>query len=93
LSDTPYYRRGVNLLAKTVSSPWYFGYNEDVVITEKGAFSPASPEVFFSWQDQIGLLVKQEPFVDRTQRLELERLSSYKSLMSWQLNRQINHQP
>lgn len=93
LSDTPYYRRGVNLLAKTVTSPWYFGYNEEVAISEKGAFSLAAPHSFYPWADQSGLLVAKGSAIDSDHRTELDRFNAYKSIMNWQLNRQINRQP
>jgi len=93
LSDTPYYRRGVNLLAKTVTSPWYFGYNEEVAISEKGAFSLAAPNSFYPWADQSGLLVAKGSAIDSDHRTELDRFNAYKSVMNWQLNRQINLQP
>jgi hypothetical protein len=93
LSDTPYFRRGVNLLAKNLSAPWYFAYNENLTLTEKGAYRLAKPTAFYPWQDDKGLLVKPERTMDTTLRLESERLDSYKSIMSWQLNRQVNRQP
>jgi phosphoglycerol transferase MdoB-like AlkP superfamily enzyme len=93
LSDTPYFRRGVNLLAKNISAPWYFAYNENLTLTEKGAYRLAKPTAFYPWQDDKGPLVKPERTMDATQQLEAERLDSYKSIMSWQLNRQVNRQP
>lgn len=93
LSDAPYFRRGVNLLAKDVSSPWYFAYNEGLTLTEKGAYRPETPAAFYPWQDDKGLLVAGEQTLNETPHHELKRLGAYKSIMSWQLNRQVNCQP
>lgn len=93
LSEAPYYRRGVNLLAKTVASPWYFGYNEEVAISEKGAFTLAAPNVFYPWADKNGLRVSKGETLDSELSSELGRFNAYKLIMNWQLNRQINRQP
>lgn len=93
LSDTPYYRRGVNLLAKSVTSPWYFGYNEEVAISEEGAFALAAPHTFYPWAGKDGLRVSAGKSIDPSLRPELDRFNAYKTIMNWQLNRQVNRQP
>jgi phosphoglycerol transferase MdoB-like AlkP superfamily enzyme len=93
LSDTPYYRRGVNMLAKDVASPWYFGYNEEVAITEKGAFTLAAPHSFFPWSDSESLRVANGKNISPDMLPEIERFKAYKSIMNWQLYRQVNRQP
>jgi len=93
LSDTPYYRRGVNLLAKNVNSPWYFAYNEEIGLTEEGAYQLTGQPAFYPWRDGTGLMVLTGGNLDSKHRTELDRIMSYKSLLSWQLNRQVNRQP
>ena len=93
LSDTPYYRRGVNLLAKNVSSPWYFAYNEAIGLSEEGAYLLTGQPAFYPWRDGTGLMVLAGANLDSKHRTELDRIMSYKSLLRWQLNRQVNRQP
>ena len=93
LSDTPYFRRGINMLAKTTASPWYFGYNEAIGLTEDGAYRVDGPPVFYPWKDRKGLAVAKEAVLSPSQSATLDRLHAYKSLLTWQLCRQVNKQP
>lgn len=93
LSDTPHFSRGVNLLARDVESPWYFGFNESMVITPAGAFTFASPGIYFPWSDSGGLRVAGGARMDEALMGEYERFTSYKALLNWQLCRQVNRQP
>ncbi|MBN1901988.1 sulfatase-like hydrolase/transferase [Candidatus Sumerlaeota bacterium] len=93
LSDTPYYRRGVNLLAENVDSPWYFGYNEEIALTGEGAYQLTGNPAFYPWQDDESLMVSTGINLDEKHQATLDRILSYKSLMRWQLNRQVNRQP
>jgi phosphoglycerol transferase MdoB-like AlkP superfamily enzyme len=92
LSDVPYFRRGVNLFANEVAPPWYFAYNEELALTEHGAYQLRGVPAFYPWLDDESLfLAPARPF-NAEQKAEHDRFLAYKALLTWQINRQVNNQ-
>jgi len=82
LSDTPYFRRGVNLFAKEVNPPWYFAYNEEVALTEQGAYQLRGVPAFYPWLDNESLLLAPaRPFNDE-QKTEYDRFFGLQSIIN-----------
>jgi len=92
LSDTPYFRRGVNLFAKDIDSSWNFAYNENVVLTENGAYQLKGVPAFYPWLDGESLLLASAKPFTTGQKAELDRFMAYNALLTWQINRQVNRQ-
>lgn len=92
LSDTPYFRRGINLFANNVTSPWYFAFNEELALTEDGAYPLTGVPTFYPWLDNESLfLASAKPFNNEL-KAEHDRYMAYKALLRWQINRQVNRQ-
>ncbi len=92
LSDTPYFRRGFNLLAEEKRSPWYFGYNPEMVVTDEGAWPLKGAATFLPWRDGEGLFVSTGGATGGDRLLERARWEAYGALLRWQLDRQINEE-
>jgi phosphoglycerol transferase MdoB-like AlkP superfamily enzyme len=92
LSDAPYFRRGVNLFANDITSPWYFAYNEELAFTEHGAYQLKGVPAYYPWLDDKSLLLAPARPFNNEQKAEHDRFLAYKALLTWQINRQVNNQ-
>lgn len=92
LSEADYYNTGCNLLTLDPNSFWCnIGYNPNVVIDQKGAYS-LSNNTFSSWKN-LKKLELNEPtdFITEEQILFIERWQSWGKLLHWQIIEQIKH--
>lgn len=90
LSDTPYYQTGCNLLAEEPNPIWCnVGYNPNVVIDNKGAYS-LNNNTFASWENSTGLrLTEANNALSNAQLSTIHRWRNWSKLLHWQLMEQI----
>ncbi|MBL0171043.1 MAG: sulfatase-like hydrolase/transferase [Gemmatimonadaceae bacterium] len=93
LSDARYFHRGVNLLSRDAPlSPWYFGFNDALAISDAGAFIAAGGE-FRPWADTTGLRLGAAVTSSDSLTAQRMRFENFRALTWWQMNRQVNGQP
>lgn len=95
LSKALYYETGCNLTAPILTSTWCgYGYNPEVLITEKGFYHQQSKE-FRAWSTQNNnLLAAQETPSEITpeDKRPIHKGSAYTEFLNWQINRMVTEQ-
>ncbi|HDL8538305.1 TPA: LTA synthase family protein [Yersinia enterocolitica] len=92
LSEAPYYRTGCDLLSEKPDPLWCQGYNPNLMITQQGAFSLSGKGEFHRWVDKEGLLLAAPQPMNEDQEKTFNRWQAFTSLLSWQLNKQVQEQ-
>ncbi len=86
LSETPYFKMGCSLVAKTVDTAWCFGYNPEVVFNQEGAYLNGG---FYPWLSQDSTLLATKTEISPERQAEYQRQESTGALLKWQIDRQV----
>ena len=93
LSKARYYQTGCNLTAPQPDSPWCgYGYNPEVIITERGFYHQHS-KAFHKWDNQNIQTAESRPSTpDGEDQAIIRRASAYTPFLEWQINRIVSTQ-
>lgn len=93
LSEARYYRTGCNLTAPRPDSPWCgYGYNPEVIITERGFYHQHS-KAFHKWDNKNIQTAESRPSTpDGEDQAIIRRASAYTPFLEWQINRIVSTQ-
>ena len=93
LSKSRYYQTGCNLTAPQPDSAWCsYGYNPEVIITERGFYHQHS-KAFHKWDNQNIQTAESHPSTpDGEDQAIIRRASAYTPFLEWQINRIISTQ-
>ena len=93
LSKSRYYQTGCNLTAPQPDSAWCgYGYNPEVIITERGFYHQHS-KAFHKWDNKNIQTAESRPSTpDNEDQAIIRRASAYTPFLEWQINRIISTQ-
>ena len=93
LSKSSYYQTGCNLTAPQPDSAWCgYGYNPEVIITERGFYHQHS-KAFHKWDNQNIQTAESRPSTpDGEDQAIIRRASAYTPFLEWQINRIVSTQ-
>ena len=93
LSKARYYQTGCNLTAPQPDSAWCgYGYNPEVIITERGFYHQHS-KAFHKWDNKNIQTAESRPSTpDNEDQAIIRRASAYTPFLEWQINRIISTQ-
>jgi putative phosphatidylglycerol--membrane-oligosaccharide glycerophosphotransferase len=93
LSKSRYYQTGCNLTAPQPDSAWCgYGYNPEVIITERGFYHQHS-KAFHKWDNKNIQTAESHPSTpDNEDQAIIRRASAYTPFLEWQINRIISTQ-
>ena len=93
LSEARYYQTGCNLTAPQPDSAWCsYGYNPEVIITERGFYHQHS-KAFHKWDNQNIQTAESHPSTpDGEDQAIIRRASAYTPFLEWQINRIVSTQ-
>jgi putative phosphatidylglycerol--membrane-oligosaccharide glycerophosphotransferase len=93
LSKSRYYQTGCNLTAPQPDSAWCgYGYNPEVIITERGFYHQHS-KAFHKWDNKNIQTAESRPSTpDGEDQAIIRRASAYTPFLEWQINRIISTQ-
>ncbi len=93
LSKSRYYQTGCNLTAPQPDSAWCgYGYNPEVIITERGFYHQHS-KAFHKWDNKNIQTAESRPSTpDNEDQAIIRRASAYTPFLEWQINRIVSTQ-
>ena len=93
LSEARYYQTGCNLTAPQPDSAWCgYGYNPEVIITERGFYHQHS-KAFHKWDNKNIQTAESRPSTpDNEDQAIIRRASAYTPFLEWQINRIVSTQ-